>query len=340
MSTQVHLVGSIGLDTVADVFATVGRLLGPRLKRIPDGEPGGRRAWTAWQYPLLMVNPFLQFDYGEPSPPTGPGFRRLRLAEGVRPDEVRIGELGYAREARASYQDFLRARARGDLPDAVRFQVCLPTPICVVARRCVPADLFAIEAAYEQAMLREVATIAAEIPHHDLAIQWDMTREIIWWDRRLTTQPPPFADVEREVMARIVRLSAAVPSAVELGYHLCYGDSDGRHFIEPQTTGPMVGLANAIASHVARRIAYIHMPVPIERDDDAYFAPLAGLALKPETELYLGLVHLRDGVPGTRRRMAAARKIVPHFGIATECGISRMKRPATVGDILRLHAEA
>lgn len=39
----VHLVGSIGIDTVAEVFSTVGRKLGRRVKRVPDGEPGGRR---------------------------------------------------------------------------------------------------------------------------------------------------------------------------------------------------------------------------------------------------------------------------------------------------------
>jgi hypothetical protein len=40
---HVHLVGSIGLPSVADVFHTCGTLLGRRLQRIPDGEPGGRR---------------------------------------------------------------------------------------------------------------------------------------------------------------------------------------------------------------------------------------------------------------------------------------------------------
>ena len=34
--THVHLVGSIGLDTVEEVFSTVGPLLGRRLRRIPD----------------------------------------------------------------------------------------------------------------------------------------------------------------------------------------------------------------------------------------------------------------------------------------------------------------
>ncbi len=53
MTTPVHLVGSIGLDTVEEVFATCGSLLGPYLKRMPDGEPGGRRLWISWQFPVL-----------------------------------------------------------------------------------------------------------------------------------------------------------------------------------------------------------------------------------------------------------------------------------------------
>ena len=80
------------------------------------------------------------------------------------------------------------------------------------------------------------------------------------------------------------------------------------------------------------------MPVPKERDDDAYFAPLAGLALKPGCELYLGLLHRTGGIDGTRRRIAAAEKAVSDFGIATECGFGR--RPAeTIPALLRQHAE-
>ena len=59
LKLDVHLVGSIGLDTVDEVFSTVGRLLGPHLRRIPDGEVGGRRQWISWQYPLLLSSPYL-----------------------------------------------------------------------------------------------------------------------------------------------------------------------------------------------------------------------------------------------------------------------------------------
>ena len=36
---KVHLVGSIALDSVEEVFRTAGTLLGHRLRRVPDGEP-------------------------------------------------------------------------------------------------------------------------------------------------------------------------------------------------------------------------------------------------------------------------------------------------------------
>jgi hypothetical protein len=82
------------------------------------------------------------------------------------------------------------------------------------------------------------------------------------------------------------------------------------------------------------------MPVPISRDDDAYFAPLRDLRLPSGTEFYLGLVHAKDGVAGTLKRMATARKFVRDFGIGSECGISRARKPDLVTEILRVHAGA
>lgn len=65
---KVHLVGSIALDSVEEVFRTTGRLLGRRLKRVPDGEPCGRRLWISWQYPLLRASAYLRPDTVQPRP--------------------------------------------------------------------------------------------------------------------------------------------------------------------------------------------------------------------------------------------------------------------------------
>ena len=129
--THVHLVGSVGLDTAEEVLAKAGALLGPYLERVPDGEPGGRRLWISWQYPLLRSCTFLALAEDRTSP-VETGFARLTLADGAAPQDIRFPELGYAREARASYLDFLNAKKAGDLPDHVRFQVSLPTPMAVL----------------------------------------------------------------------------------------------------------------------------------------------------------------------------------------------------------------
>jgi hypothetical protein len=335
---SVYFVGSIALDSVKDVFHTCGSTLGKRLKRIPDGEPGGRRLWISWQYPLLRASPYLAVSDMQPTIATG--FYLLRIADGVKPEEVSFGELGYAREARASYQDFLAARAAGDLAPGTRFQVALPTPLAVIGAFCPGPDMPAIERAYEAAMIREARAIADEIPHQDLCIQWDVCNEMVMYDGQLPMfTPPQFKDVGAEIAARMKRLGEAVPADVELGIHLCYGDWEARHFVEPKDMGKMVGIANLITDAIAHPLAYIHMPVPIARDDEAFFAPLRDLHLKPGTELILGLVHA-DGAEATKRRIAAARKFAPKFGIATECGIARQRRPELVRSLINIHADA
>src|ERR1700736_2631712 len=210
MTRYVHLVGSVALDTAQDVFATAGKLLGPHLKRVPDGEPGGRRLWISWQVPLLRANPGLQVV----SRPGAEGYSLvpLRLAGGVGPDQLHLGELGYPREARTSYQDFLEARARGDLPPRVRFQVSLPTPLAVINPFCTPEDGPKILPVYEQAMLREVGRICEAIPHADLALQWDVCIEMLMWDGRRGGPLPP--EMERELGETFARLAAAVPDDV------------------------------------------------------------------------------------------------------------------------------
>jgi hypothetical protein len=326
----VHLVGSVGLDNAQTVFATAGKLLGSCLKRVPDGEPGGRRLWITWQWPLLRANPLLEVD--PDGGPTGVGVQQLRIVQGVK------RELGYAREARASYQDFLRARERGELAAGARFQVSLPTPFAIVNAFIARRDVAVVLPVYEKAMIGEVAAMCAEIPHRDLAIQWDVCIEMVIWDGRWHVQP--FPGMEQVFVEMFSRLSSPVPTDVELGFHLCYGDLDAKHFIEPVDATKMTELANLIVRSVKRPIAFIHMPVPIDRDDDAFFAPLKQLRLGEGTELFLGLVHAKDGVAGTNRRIATAKRHVQRFGIATECGMARARTPAVVEELLKVHAAA
>lgn len=334
---HVHLVGSIGLDTVEDVFRIVGPLLGRRLKRIPDGEPGPRRLWVSFQYPLLRSSAFLRPDPSGALRKTS-GFPLLCLAESVVEGEVSFGELGYAREARASYLDFLDARRRGDIAPGTRFQVCLPTPMSVIYAFCTARDVAAIEKAYEAAMIREVEAICHHIPHEDLCIQWDVCHDMIVWDGQPQDQFPLVKASKEDITQRFVRICAPVPSDVELGFHLCYGDFGGKHFFDPVTARHLVDVSNAIAHNVKHKLAYIHLPVPLPRATPEFFAPMHEFKLSPGTEIYLGLVHATDGVEGTKRRIALAREYVSEFGIATECGFARARKPDLVRKLLELHA--
>src|SRR5262245_9790861 len=228
---KVHLVGSIGLDSVDEVFRTVGRTCGNRLSRVPDGEPGPRRLWVSFQYPLLRSSPYLRPDPSGAVRKTNK-FPLLCLAEGMDPDEVSFGELGYAREARASYLDFCAARDRGELPRHVRFQVCLPTPMGVIYAFCTARDIIAIEPAYARSMFSEVEAICRAIPHRDLCIQWDFCHEMLIIDGQPQDQFPLVKASTPEIMSRMARICDAVPADVELGIHLCYGDFGAHHIIE------------------------------------------------------------------------------------------------------------
>jgi hypothetical protein len=98
-------------------------------------------------------------------------------------------------------------------------------------------------------------------------------------------------------------------------------------------------MAHRLEMAILRSIQLIHMPVPRDRTDEAYFAPLTRLKLRPKTELCLGLVHHTDGIEGTARRLSVAGKFARNFSIGTECGFGRRK-PETIPELLRIHAEA
>jgi methionine synthase II (cobalamin-independent) len=189
---------------------------------------------------------------------------------------------------------------------------------------------------YERRLLEELDEITRAIPHGDLAIQIDIATEMHSF---LEVPELQNAYPIEELVEAFARLGNRVPTDVELGIHLCYGDPGHKHVREPTDTGRMVDLYHRLATAIQRPITWLHMPVPRDRDDESYFSPLHNLRLKSGTELYLGLIHLTDGIVGAKRRVAAAERVVSNFGIATECGFGR-RPPDTVPELLRLHRAA
>ena len=103
------------------------------------------------------------------------------------------------------------------------------------------------------------------------------------------------------------RLGDAVPAGVEMGYHLCYGSPRDEHLVQPKDAAILVEMMNGIVAATKRRIDFLHIPVPKDRTDDAFYAPLKDFeAAGRGPKLYLGLLH-HDDDAGDKKRVAVAK---------------------------------
>jgi hypothetical protein len=340
MSRNVYLVGSVPMASAGEVFEKVSAALGTRIKRLPDGETGERGDWISWLEPVFSEHPAFQKS-GEffRVHATGTGRERYTLKPGIKPQDVRFDNLFYADIAKQSYAEFRRLKEAGKIPPGTKFQVDLVPAHSVIWLFLVDALHAPIDPIYNDALKREIDKIAAIIPHDELAIQFDVASAV--FARLERNEASSYGRTKAEMQETfgniLVTLGDRVPDDVDLLYHLCYGDSGHKHVVEPTDMNDMVDFANRVARQIKRPVHLIHMPVPRNRSDDAYFAPLRRLELRRETELCLGLVHHTDGVEGTKQRLETAKRHASHFSIATECGFGR-RDPATIPELLRIHA--
>ena len=330
----VHLNGSIPLANAEEVFRMASSILGQRLRRIPDGETGVRLNWIGWQRAVFARHP--AFELIPPDPKAYDALLpHFKLRPGGSSRKFVFDPLGYAEAALASYAVFSRLKQDNVIATSCRFQISLPTPLAPVRAFLVEEEQASVQPAYETAMFAELDTITSAIPHEELAIQWDVAIEFALLEG---VAQALYEQTKTGVIEQLVRLGKHVSVDVELGYHLCYGDAGHKHFVEPKDTAKLVEVAHGISAGLTRSLNWISLPVPRERSDEAYVAPLLNLHLHPETELYLGLVHFTDGIEGTQKRIEAAQRVVAQFGVATECGCGR--RPSeTISELLRLHRE-
>ena len=335
---RAHLIGSVPLPDCKTVFRQVAGELGPHLRRLPDGETGERSRWIFFQALMLRAHPAMEED------PTEPPFRfvqwdgkviretkRLRFKPGIDPQRISFN-TGYDRAAKDSYAVFSRLRHDGVIPGHIRFQVSLPTTMARGYMYVSPKVRDAYLPVYERALLTALRSIVSAIPPEDLAIQWDVCQEVLVFENYFGERP---ADYKAQIFAELGRLGDAVPDAVEMGYHLCYGSPQDEHLVQPKDMTILAEIMNGIGVATRRRIDFLHAPVPKPRSDDAFFVPLADWRRRPETRLYLGLIHLGDR-EGDAARIAAARRIIPDFGIASECGWGRTD-PGRVPGLLSSH---
>jgi len=344
MKHEMMLVGSIPLDTAADVFETFGRPLGGHMAAMPDGEPGPRKHWISRvHYQVLAGNPDIEV-VRRPAPengveqlnPRNSGDSWLfKVKDGV--GKVRFGDpgwrLGFARDAINSYFVFKTLREQGRLAKHLRFQVSIPSVNSTLPPRVFPdpEDLAKVRPGYQDALVAEVAKIVEKIPNEDLAIQWDCATEV----QDAYGAIPGFSRetaIERNT-SQITALSKQVPEGVMLGFHLCFGTLGGWPRFAPDDLSGAVALGNAFIEAAGRRVDWIHIPV-LGDADDKFLAPLKDL--KPKgARVYLGMVHHMDTLP---QRLATAKKYLPDFGLAAYCGFGRVPQsemPAVLDEHLQ-----
>jgi hypothetical protein len=349
----VLLIGGVAGESTEDVLRLVGPAIGDLAVGLTDGETGIRRAWVlfvafkTWlRHPELRL---LRKPKGIPGMPEyiASGYDDLYQFE-VPQDvtQLRVETLHYATEAAASYTIFRRLRRAGVIPRHTRFQVCLPFPEDAARLFAAsPRDMDIMVDAYVDGLRREIGAICEFIPANDLVIQFDVNWEVIAIEYGDSTGEEPLrfkanGDPMLRFIGYVKAVSEMVPVDAKMGFHLCYGDLAHKHYRDPVDLGTCVTLANGIKCNALRRVDYVHMPVPRNRTDDAYFAPLQGLKIG-DTTLYIGLVHYTDGVPGTLRRLETFKR---HYagpsGVTTECGIGRRPPDQDMKTMFDIHREA
>ncbi len=336
-----HLVGSVPLPDTETVFRTVAGQLGNRLKRIPDGETGDRWRWIFWQREMLVNHPAMEDDTDTETFKVvqwdGQIIRDLpflRFKSGVDPSQVKF-EAAYAGPAIESFKTCQRLQQEGIIGPDTLFQVSLPTPMATAFMYISTSAREAYLPVYEAALAEALKEILDSIPHDRLSIQWDVCQEVLVFEDYFLARPE---DYKEQIFSELARMGQLVPETVDMGYHLCYGSPRDEHLVQPKDMGILVEISNGLIAGLNRRLDFLHLPVPKDRTDAAYFQPLEGLKIASDTEIYLGLIHFDDR-SGDAQRIATAKQFIPTFGVATECGWGRTE-PTRVESLLESHAAA
>ncbi|GBG38411.1 hypothetical protein [Mycobacterium montefiorense] len=341
--SRVHFNGSVNLPDAETVMRQISERVPHGVQRMTDGETGDRSMWVEFLDQKFRTMP--EFEPGEhwfgsgtdgrEIAGSGSGPRlldppRLRLVEGVLPQNIEWSEPGYADAYRESFEVFRRLQDDGTIPSDMLFQLQYPTPLAPTARSIMPEYLPIVLPAYEQALFGDLDRVLAAIPHECCAVQWDLAVEIGLLAGAFGAH---VSAPIREITAGVARCVGRVPDDVPVGLHLCYGDLRHKHFIEPETLGIQVQLLADVIDAVSRPINFVSFTVPQSRADEEYFRPLQTLQTGPETELYFALVpyypaDLPEGVTAEQVRLIdhalnASGVANRCWGICTECGMGR-----------------
>lgn len=342
-ASGVHFNGSVNLPDPETVMREISSRIPAGVRRMTEGETGDRNYWVLFQRQKFAAMP--EFEEA-PVPETGGDYERipiLRLAAGVAPDDVSWPEIGYARAYYDSFDTFGRLQDDGIVASEARLQLQVPTPIAALSMVS-PQDAQRLSPHYAAALFADLHQALDRLPHDRIAVQWDVAVEIGLLAGGFPAEPPPFDTV----VAGLAACLDQVPDDVPVGVHLCYGDYQHAHFVQPESLELQVQLLNALTDSARRPPAFAAFTVPQGRSDPAYFEPLCELRADPMTELAFALVpyHPDDQPSGTTAEQAKLIDTylgessggVRNWSVCTECGMGRVDRE-DVPYLLDLHRE-
>jgi hypothetical protein len=184
----VHLIGSVPLEDPETVMRTLSTALGAHLRRMPDGETGRRARWIAFvqrhlqQHADMEVDPDIPvYQFKQWDGKLIREWQQLKFKAGVDPSTV-VFDTGYADDAIHGFAIFDRLQSAGVIPAAVKYQVCIATPLAIAYMFIAPRTRADSTRVYTQHLRQEVNRIAQMLPHNRLALQWDVCQEVLMWE--------------------------------------------------------------------------------------------------------------------------------------------------------------
>ncbi|KAK4500517.1 hypothetical protein PRZ48_008706 [Zasmidium cellare] len=317
----IEFAGPLPIPGTDEVFTTLCQTFPDRLKRIPDGETGHRQGPLHWQTQVFEqagLSHFLKdeallrgggLDEVLPEVSIDPALEldtRWALSYEYTQMVIDSSALRYGHYAIASYQAFSKHKIAGTIPPCVKFQVSLPLPRSFVAEWIRPEYRETAEAQYEAAIVRAIEGIQDIIPHQDLAIQIDCRVASPAIGTRAVS---PETDETPLLAVCVTRLARHVAADVDLGLH-----------VAPSSGGTLqstIDVVKALQRPCPRPMAWLHLSLPADTNDEQSLQPLEDLSRGTKTELVLGLVRPRDE-EGSRRRILKAAECLgsTDFGIA------------------------
>ncbi len=339
---SVHFNGSVNLPDAETVMREISTRIPHGVRRMTEGETGDRGTWVFFQRQKFAEMP--EFEPVETPAGADSAYARipkLRLGDGVAPDTVQWPDIGYAQAYTDSFGIFQRLQSEGTIAPGVRFQLEYPTPIAGLSTFG-PEDQQRLLRSYEAAVFDDLGKALDTLDHDAIAVQWDVAVEIGLLAGGFGIDPLGYD----AVVPDLVRCVDRVPDDVPVGMHLCYGDYQHEHFVQPESLALQVGLVNELTAAARRPVSWFSFTVPQARDDDAYFSPLRDLRTGLDTELAFAVVpyHPAHQSAGTTERqahlidtyLADSAAGARDWAICTECGMGRVDRDDVTG-LLDLH---